>query len=113
MKLQAFAATMLAAGALAGGAAVAQVTMQPIPNPPEKAMTHKMSHKAMHKKSMKSDMAKPADTTMTPAPGAAVIRLSGSFAANDPDVQGGSAMAAGGSVITMGRPFGASSTPRQ
>ena len=61
MKLQALAATLLAATALAGGSAVAQATMQPVPNPPEKAMSmghgHMMKHHMM-KHHMKSSMMK-------------------------------------------------------
>ena len=72
MKLQTLAATLLAATALAGGSAVAQATMQPIPNPPEKAMSmghkHMMKHH-MAKKSMKSSMSKSSmDTAPAPAP---------------------------------------------
>ncbi len=77
MKLQVMTAALLAATALAGGSAVAQATMQPIPNPPEKAMgmghKHMMKHHSM-KKHMKSgmskdSMAKPStDTTPAPAP---------------------------------------------
>ncbi len=53
MKLSTFA-MVLAASALAG-AATAQATMQPIPNPPEKVVKH--HHKA----------AKPAKAVATPA----------------------------------------------
>ncbi len=68
MKLQALAAILLAATAF-GGSAVAQATMQPIPNPPEKSMAaghkHMMKHHTM-KHHMKAKAA--ADTTATPAP---------------------------------------------
>ena len=70
MKLQALAATLLATMAL-GGSALAQATMQPIPNPPEKAMSatgHMHKHMKKHH-SMKTHMkAKAAaDTSATPA----------------------------------------------
>ncbi len=42
MKLPAIAVATFAVTALVGGTAAAQVTMQPIPNPPE---TAKMAHK--------------------------------------------------------------------
>lgn len=70
MKLQALAAILLAATAF-GGSAVAQATMQPIPNPPEKAMAaghkHMMKHHMM-KHHMKAKAKAAADTTATPAP---------------------------------------------
>ena len=70
MKLQALAATVIAATALIGGSAVAQATMQPVPNPPEKA---KMSHKMMKHHAMKKHhMAMSKDSAaMAPAPAAA------------------------------------------
>jgi Spy/CpxP family protein refolding chaperone len=40
MKLPAIAVATLAVAALVGGTAAAQATMQPIPNPPEKAKMH-------------------------------------------------------------------------
>ncbi len=53
MKLQAMAATLIAATALVGGNAIAQVTMEPIPNPPENAMSsHSMHHHMMKKHHM-------------------------------------------------------------
>ena len=50
MKLPGIAVTALAITALVGGTAVAQVTMQPIPNPPEKpmAMGHHGHHHGKH-----------------------------------------------------------------
>ena len=50
MKLPGIAVATLAITALVGGTAVAQVTMQPIPNPPEKAksMHHKKGKKGHH-----------------------------------------------------------------
>lgn len=74
MKLSALMITVAAMAALSGGAALADattppVTMQPIPNPPEKAMPMKTSK---HHKSHKA--AKPAeaktDTAAAPAPDA-------------------------------------------
>ncbi|HEY1561755.1 MAG TPA: hypothetical protein VGF71_12840 [Caulobacteraceae bacterium] len=46
MKLPGIAVATLAITALVGGTAVAQVTMQPVPNPPEKpmAMGHHHGH---------------------------------------------------------------------
>jgi hypothetical protein len=53
MKLQAMAATLFAATALVGGTAVAQATMEPIPNPPENGMSsHSMHHHMMKKHHM-------------------------------------------------------------
>ncbi|HEY1878974.1 MAG TPA: hypothetical protein VGG68_03495 [Caulobacteraceae bacterium] len=54
MKLPGIAVATLAITALVGGTAVAQVTMQPIPNPPEKARAMKGGkrhhhHMHMHK----------------------------------------------------------------
>lgn len=48
MKLPALAVATLAIAALAGGTAIAQVTMQPIPNPPEKAAPHHHWHSHRH-----------------------------------------------------------------
>jgi hypothetical protein len=53
MKLSVLAVTLAATAFLASNA-LAQMapaaTMQPIPNPPEKAKAHKTSHKAKHHK---------------------------------------------------------------
>ena len=63
MKFPALAVAALAVTALVGGTAVAQVTMQPIPNPPEKAakpMKHKKAHaKKAEKEAPKTDDAAP------------------------------------------------------
>jgi len=74
MKLSALMITVAAMAALSGGAALADattppVTMQPIPNPPEKAMAPKASkHHKSHKAAAKPAEAK-TDAT-TPAPDA-------------------------------------------
>ncbi len=66
MKLKALAATVIAATALVGGSAVAQVTMEPIPNPPEKAKPMKKHHMMKKHHAAKT-------TTDTPAAAAAPI----------------------------------------
>jgi hypothetical protein len=87
MKLPAIAVTALAISALVGGTALAQVTMQPIPNPPEKSMGHAMGkhhhwHGKHHKHTVKHHVhvhhhvhmhhhMKAKATAATPAPDAA------------------------------------------
>ena len=74
MKIIAFTATAFAAITLVGGSALAQVTMQPVPNPPEKtmSMSHmgkmKHHHKMHHMKAKMGKMAPAAatDTSATP-----------------------------------------------
>ncbi|MBA3812448.1 MAG: hypothetical protein H0X27_12545 [Caulobacteraceae bacterium] len=83
MKLSTLAVTTLAVTALVGGTAVAQATMQPIPNPgggSSTMMHHHMHHHMRHhmkkkmrrhaaKQEMKSDtMAAPDNGAMAPAP---------------------------------------------
>jgi hypothetical protein len=46
MKFSTLAVTALVVASVAGGSALAQVTMQPIPNPPEKMKAE--GHKAKH-----------------------------------------------------------------
>jgi hypothetical protein len=65
MKLSALAVATLAVTAFVGGPALAQVTMQPIPNPPEKAAPAK-AHKKAHK--AKKAAAKPADAAAPATP---------------------------------------------
>ena len=65
MKLPALAVATLAVAAFVGGPALAQVTMQPIPNPPEKAAPMKAKKKA-HK--AKKAEAKPADAAAPATP---------------------------------------------
>ena len=48
MKLPGIAVATLAIAALVGGTAVAQVTMQPVPNPPEKPMATMHHHHHVH-----------------------------------------------------------------
>jgi len=48
MKLPGIAVAALAITALVGGAATAQVTMQPVPNPPETAKPMRMGHHHHH-----------------------------------------------------------------
>jgi hypothetical protein len=68
MKLPALAVATLAVTAFVGGPALAQVTMQPIPNPPEKAMPMKHSKKKMHKaKKMEEKPAEAAPAATPPA----------------------------------------------
>ena len=52
MKLPAIAVATLAVTAFVGGTAAAQVTMQPVPNPPGKEASHKTTkhHKKHHAK---------------------------------------------------------------
>jgi len=62
MKFSALAIAAVAAASLCGGSVLAQTapaTMQPVPNPPEKAMKHH-AHKAMHHKKADAPDATPA-----------------------------------------------------
>jgi hypothetical protein len=65
MKLTAVAA-MIMAGALAGSA-VAQATMQPIPNPPEKPMAMKHHMKGKHPVKAKHHMMAKTDSAAASA----------------------------------------------
>jgi hypothetical protein len=65
MKFPALVVATLAVTALVGGTAAAQVTMQPIPNPPEKA-TKSAKHKKSHAKKAETP-APAADDTAAPA----------------------------------------------
>ncbi|HEX4712239.1 hypothetical protein [Phenylobacterium sp.] len=60
MKLKTIGLALVATGFMASAALAQTGTMQPIPNPPEKA-------KPMHKAKKKSHMAKPATEAKTPA----------------------------------------------
>jgi Spy/CpxP family protein refolding chaperone len=73
MKLPGIALATLAIAALVGGTAAAQVTMQPVPNPPEKAKPmghhhwrhhhghhHGMRHHHHHMKAAPAEAAAPA-----------------------------------------------------
>jgi hypothetical protein len=53
MKLPAIAVATFAVAALVGGTAAAQVTMQPIPNPPETAKPHMAGKHHHHHHMMK------------------------------------------------------------
>ena len=60
MKLKTFGLALVATAFMASAALAQSGTMQPIPNPPEKAKPHKKHHMAK-KAEVSADAAKPAD----------------------------------------------------
>ena len=67
MRLRTIGLALVATGFMASSA-LAQATMQPIPNPSDKAAhSAKQEHKAKKKKAAKTEAAAPADATKAPA----------------------------------------------
>ncbi len=61
MKLRTIGLALLASAFMAGTALAQSGTMQPIPNPPEKAKAHKKHHAAKKAEASTDAAAKPAD----------------------------------------------------
>jgi hypothetical protein len=66
VKLKTIGLALVATGFMASSA-LAQATMQPIPNPSDKAAHAAKQHKAKKKKAAKAEAAAPADASKAPA----------------------------------------------